>query len=110
VRRIATALEALTFGARHHFIFQGEGKRNNLRVALPVHHSVDLDFLDAAAHARRPGLLASVGMTPEQMVEEVRKCVQLRGKAGPEIEAGVSTAFGCTMQGVVRKTTSSASR
>jgi len=35
------------------------------------------------------------------MVEEVRKCVQLRGKAGPEIEAGVSTAFGCTMQGVV---------
>jgi len=51
--------------------------------------------------ASRAHSLANVRMTPEQMVEEVRKCVQLRGKAGPEIEAGVSTAFGCTMQGIV---------
>jgi len=51
--------------------------------------------------ASRAHSLANVRMTPEQMVEEVRKCVQLRGKGGPEIEAGVSTAFGCTMQGEV---------
>jgi hydroxymethylglutaryl-CoA lyase len=44
---------------------------------------------------------ANVRMTPEQMVEQVRKCVELRGKSGTEIEAGVSTAFGCTMQGDV---------
>ncbi|MGH6631713.1 MAG: hydroxymethylglutaryl-CoA lyase, partial [Burkholderiales bacterium] len=51
--------------------------------------------------ASRAHSLANVRMTPEQMVEEVRRCVQLRGKTGPEIEAGVSTAFGCTMQGEV---------
>src|SRR5689334_3077216 len=44
---------------------------------------------------------ANVRMTPEQMVEQVKRCVELRGKNGPEIEAGVSTAFGCTMQGEV---------
>src|SRR5438477_8008520 len=64
--------------------------------------------LEAGAHkvtfpvsASREHSLSNVRMTPEQMVEEVRKCVQLRGKSGPEIEAGVSTAFGCTMQGEV---------
>jgi hydroxymethylglutaryl-CoA lyase len=55
--------------------------------------------------ASRAHSLANVRMTPEQMVEEVRRCVelrsQLRGKDAPEIEAGVSTAFGCTMQGEV---------
>ena len=41
---------------------------------------------------------SNVRMTPEQMVEEVRKCAQL---GGAEIEGAVSTAFGCTMQGEV---------
>ena len=59
-------------------------------------HKVTFPVSASRAHS-----MANVRMTPEQMVEEVRKCVQLRGKAGPEIEAGVSTAFGCTMQGVV---------
>jgi len=45
--------------------------------------------------------VSNVRMTPDQMVEEVRKAAQLRGKAGPEIEGAVSTAFGCTMQGSV---------
>ncbi len=45
--------------------------------------------------------VANVRMTPDQMVEEVRKAAQLRGKDGPEIEGAVSTAFGCTMQGNV---------
>jgi hydroxymethylglutaryl-CoA lyase len=55
--------------------------------------------------ASRAHSLANVRMTPKQMVEQVRRCVelrsQLRGKDAPEIEAGVSTAFGCTMQGEV---------
>jgi hydroxymethylglutaryl-CoA lyase len=63
-------------------------------------HKVTFPVSASRAHS-----LANVRMTPEQMVEEVRRCVelrsQLRGKAGPEIEAGVSTAFGCTMQGDV---------
>jgi len=45
--------------------------------------------------------VSNVRMTPDQMVEEVRKAAQLRGQDGPEIEGAVSTAFGCTMQGNV---------
>ncbi|MBV9190931.1 MAG: hydroxymethylglutaryl-CoA lyase [Betaproteobacteria bacterium] len=43
---------------------------------------------------------SNVRMTPDQMVEEVRKCAQ-HPHAGVEIEGAVSTAFGCTMQGTV---------
>ena len=59
-------------------------------------HKVTFPVSASRAHS-----LANVRMTPEQMVEDVRKCVQLRAKGGPEIEAGVATAFGCTMQGEV---------
>jgi len=45
--------------------------------------------------------VSNVRMTPDQMVEEVRKAAALRGTDGPEIEGAVSTAFGCTMQGDV---------
>ncbi len=51
--------------------------------------------------ASRAHSLANVRMTPEQMVQEVRKCRDLRGAGGPQIEGAVSTAFGCTMQGEV---------
>src|SRR5574339_636689 len=43
---------------------------------------------------------SNVRMTPEQMVEEVRKCAQ-HPHPGVEIEGAVSTAFGCTLQGEV---------
>ena len=63
--------------------------------------------LDAGAHkvtfpvsASRQHSESNVRMTPEQMVEEVRKCAEL-AHAGVEIEGAVSTAFGCTMQGAV---------
>jgi len=63
--------------------------------------------IDAGAHkvtfpvsASRQHSLSNVRMTPEQMVEEVRKCAQFP-HAGVEIEGAVSTAFGCTMQGNV---------
>jgi hydroxymethylglutaryl-CoA lyase len=63
--------------------------------------------IEAGAHkvtfpvsASREHSLSNVRMTPEQMVEEVRKCAQ-HPHPGVEIEGAVSTAFGCTMQGVV---------
>jgi len=43
---------------------------------------------------------SNVRMTPDQMVEEVRKCAE-HPHPGVEIEGAVSTAFGCTMQGAV---------
>jgi len=63
--------------------------------------------LEAGAHkvlfpvsASRQHSESNVRMTPEQMVEEVRKCAQFP-HPGVEIQGAVSTAFGCTMQGDV---------
>ncbi|MGQ0512230.1 MAG: hydroxymethylglutaryl-CoA lyase [Betaproteobacteria bacterium] len=46
---------------------------------------------------------SNVRMTPEDMVGQVKACVDLRNSTGkaPLIEGAVSTAFGCTMQGEV---------
>jgi hydroxymethylglutaryl-CoA lyase len=63
--------------------------------------------LEAGAHkvtfpvsASRRHSESNVRMTPEQMVEEVRKCAAYP-HPHVEIEGAVSTAFGCTMQGEV---------
>ena len=63
--------------------------------------------IEAGAHkvtfpvsASRQHSESNVRMTPDQMVEEVRKCAQFP-HPGVEIEGAVSTAFGCTMQGAV---------
>jgi hydroxymethylglutaryl-CoA lyase len=63
--------------------------------------------IEAGAHkvtfpvsASRQHSESNVRMTPEQMVEEVRRCAQFP-HPGVEIEGAVSTAFGCTMQGAV---------
>ena len=56
-------------------------------------HKVTFPVSASRAHSE-----SNVHMTPEQMVEEVRKCAAL---GGAEIEGAVSTAFGCTLQGVV---------
>src|SRR3954465_11337666 len=63
--------------------------------------------LEAGAHkvtfpvsASRQHSESNVRMTPDQMVEEVRKCAQ-HPHPGVELEGAVSTAFGCTMQGAV---------
>jgi hydroxymethylglutaryl-CoA lyase len=63
--------------------------------------------LEAGAHkvtfpvsASRAHSESNVRMTPDQMVEEVRKCAQ-HPHPGVEIEGAVSTAFGCTLQGTV---------
>lgn len=61
-------------------------------------HKLTIPVSASAAHS-----LANVRMTPEQMVDEVRAIVALRNEMAPavRIEAGISTAFGCTLQGAV---------
>lgn len=54
-------------------------------------------FPVSASHAHS---VSNVRMTPDQMVEEVRRCAQFP-HPGVEIEGAVSTAFGCTLQGNV---------
>jgi len=44
--------------------------------------------------------VSNVRMTPDQMLDEVRKCAQFP-HPGVEIEGAVATAFGCTLQGDV---------
>jgi hydroxymethylglutaryl-CoA lyase len=63
--------------------------------------------LEAGAHkvtfpvsASRAHSESNVRMTPEQMIEEVRRCAQ-HPHPGVELEGAVSTAFGCTLQGTV---------
>ena len=61
-------------------------------------HKITVPCSASVAHS-----LANVRKTCEQMVNEVRDIVLLRNDMGPHIriEAGVSVAFGCTLQGVV---------
>ena len=61
-------------------------------------HKITIPVSASAAHS-----LANVRKTREEMVAEVRAIVALRDEAAPavKIEAGISTAFGCTIQGAV---------
>lgn len=74
----------------------------NLRGALNAFeagvHKITLPVSASVAHS-----LANVRKTPEEMVEEVRRIVEVRNETAPgvHVEAGLSTAFGCTLQGVV---------
>jgi hydroxymethylglutaryl-CoA lyase len=61
-------------------------------------HKMTMPVSASAAHS-----LANVRMTREDMVEEVRRIGALRRDIAPgvRLEAGMSTAFGCTLQGEV---------
>ena len=61
-------------------------------------HKLTIPVSASAAH-----LMANVRKTPEQMLAEVHTIVALRNAHAPQvgIEVGVSTAFGCTIQGEV---------
>jgi len=61
-------------------------------------HKLTIPVSASAAHS-----LANVRKTREEMIAEVRSIVALRNETAPsvKIEAGISTAFGCTLQGVV---------
>jgi hydroxymethylglutaryl-CoA lyase len=61
-------------------------------------HKLTIPVSASEAHS-----LANVRKTREDMVEEVRNIIALKNERAPrvKVEAGVSTAFGCTIQGVV---------
>jgi len=61
-------------------------------------HKLTIPVSASEAHS-----LANVRKTPAAMVDEVRRIVALRDERAPRVgvEAGVSTAFGCTIQGRV---------
>jgi hydroxymethylglutaryl-CoA lyase len=61
-------------------------------------HKLTVPVSASEAHS-----LANVRKTRAQMVEEVRHVVTLRDEQAPAvgIEVGISTAFGCTLQGAV---------
>ena len=61
-------------------------------------HKISLPVSASTAHS-----LANVRKTPMEMVATVREVLALRRERAPHVavEAGVSTAFGCTLQGIV---------
>lgn len=61
-------------------------------------HKLTLPVSASEAHS-----LANVRKTREDMVEELGRIARLRDERAPgvKIEAGISTAFGCTLQGAV---------
>ena len=61
-------------------------------------HKITIPVSASEAHS-----LANVRKSRKDMIEEVRAIVRLRNEIAPgtKIEAGVSTAFGCTIQGIV---------
>jgi hydroxymethylglutaryl-CoA lyase len=61
-------------------------------------HKITIPCSASEAHSR-----ANVRKTREQMVSQVREIVALRNETAPQvqIEAGISVAFGCTLQGIV---------
>ncbi len=61
-------------------------------------HKLTLPVSASAAHS-----LANVRKTRKEMIEEVRLIAALRRDMAPHVklEAGISTAFGCTLQGEV---------
>ncbi len=71
------------------------GAENALRAGV---HKLTIPVSASEAHS-----LANVRKSRADMVQEVRDIVALRNELAPgvKIEAGISTAFGCTIQGVV---------
>ena len=61
-------------------------------------HKITVPVSASSAHS-----LANVRRSPEEMVQQVREMVALRDDTAPQalIEIGISTAFGCTLQGEV---------
>jgi hydroxymethylglutaryl-CoA lyase len=61
-------------------------------------HKLTVPVSASAAHS-----LANVRRTREQMVDELRRIADLRAALAPQVglEVGLSTAFGCTIQGLV---------
>lgn len=63
-------------------------------------HKISLPISVSEAHS-----LANVRKTPQAMLEELRSVLALRREQAPAlgVEVGLSTAFGCTLQGAVNE-------
>jgi hydroxymethylglutaryl-CoA lyase len=61
-------------------------------------HKITIPCSASEAHSR-----ANVRKTKEEMIAQVREIVALRNEVAPtaKVEAGISVAFGCTLQGAV---------
>ena len=61
-------------------------------------HKITIPVSASRAHS-----LANVRKTPQDMVVEVQRIIELKNTLAPhvKVEAGVATAFGCTLQGAV---------
>lgn len=61
-------------------------------------HKITLPVSASAAHSQ-----ANVRKSPDEMVQELRAITRLRAETAPQVlvEVGISTAFGCTLQGEV---------
>ncbi|MBM3536060.1 MAG: hydroxymethylglutaryl-CoA lyase [Alphaproteobacteria bacterium] len=61
-------------------------------------HKITMPLSVSRSHS-----LANVRKTPDEMIGEIRESARLRGESPsrPIIEAGLSTAFGCTIEGSV---------
>ena len=62
-------------------------------------HKVTMPVSASRTHSQR-----NIHMTPEQAIEQVRLVCELRDSSAlprPQIEVGISTAFGCTIEGPV---------
>jgi hydroxymethylglutaryl-CoA lyase len=73
------------------------GAESALRAGV---HKITIPVSASAAHS-----LANVRKTREEMIAEVRAIARLRDEMAPgvKIEAGISTAFGCSIQGEVKE-------
>ncbi len=73
------------------------GAESALRAGV---HKLTIPVSASAAHS-----FANVRRTREEMIEEVRAIACLRDDIAPgvKIEAGISTAFGCSIQGEVKE-------
>ena len=99
--QMADAAEVVRHALRHPgvtvmaLVPNRRGAENALKAGV---HKLTMPVSASGAHS-----LANVRKTPQEMVEEVRAIAQLRDAMAPgvKLEAGISTAFGCTLQGDV---------
>ncbi len=67
---------------------------------------VDADLMLLPLSASHAHSLANLRKTPDEVLAEIARIVDLRNRSGSHcrIEVGLSTAFGCTIQGEVKPT------
>jgi hydroxymethylglutaryl-CoA lyase len=90
--------KALTIGGGLHVVALAP----NLKGALNAFES-GVEKITLPVSVSEPHSLANVRKTHAQMIDEVRSVIALRDERFPSIkvEAGMSTVFGCTLQGLV---------